>query len=192
MLRSIGVAVVLVASPPGLFAQTAGQDSILVGLEQVEVLVGVTLDADISTASDSRQLEERLHAAIVSALERAGIRVKANAESRLVLALAGAPVTVGTEVQGVAVSSILQLTESGIPGRTVSESIDALPGVQASGQAWRAAYWDLARDRGIWDMPVWSGPLGVAVYPIGAYQADVETEVNHLVRRFIEAHSRYN
>ena len=109
----------------------------------------------------------------MAALDGAGIQVSANAQSPLVLAIAGAPVVVGTEVQGVAVSTILQLMESEITGRAVTESVDAAPGVQADGRAWRAAYWDLARDRGTWDTPVWSGPLGVAVYPIGAYDADL-------------------
>ena len=53
MLRSIGVAAVLMASPLGLFAQNAGQDSVLVGLEQVDVLVSAALDADVSTAAGS-------------------------------------------------------------------------------------------------------------------------------------------
>ena len=91
-----------------------------------------------------------------------------------VLVIAAAPIIVGEDVGRVAVSSILQLTESVLPGRIVRESIDAALVVQAGARAWRAAYWDLARDREFWTTPAWSGALGVTVYGVDTYQTDLE------------------
>ena len=178
--------------PSGIAGQVTGQDAILVGLQRVGVQVGVVVSYDHPALIGEVQLRDRLVEVLELTLREAGITVTDDAASHLVLVIAAAPITVGEDVGGVAVSSILQLTESVLPGRIVRESIDSAPGVQAGARAWRAAYWDLARDREFWTTPVWSGALGVAVYAVDTYQADLERDVVRLVQDFANAYRRAN
>jgi hypothetical protein len=186
------IVLLLVVFPASVLAQVAGQDAILVGLEQVYVEVDVVVSYDDPSLVGEVQLRDRLRAVLELELGRAGLTVTADATSRLVLAMAAAPITLGEQVRGVAVSSILQLKEPSLVGRAISESVDSRPAVGASAGAWRSAYWDLARDRELWVMPVWSGPLGVGLYPVDRHEQELEREAVRLAQTFINSYLAAN
>ena len=184
--------VVVAVLPYSIVAQATDQDVILVDLREVSVEVDVVVSYDDPSLVGEVELRDRLQTAVERELREAGMTVTDDATSDLVFAFAVAPINVGGTVGGVAVSSILQLKESAITGRMVDASIRAAPAVGATSRAWRAAYWDLARDTGFWGMPVWSGPLGVVIYPVDNHRGDLEQEAVRLTRIFTDAHRRAN
>ncbi len=192
MPRSMLVLLVAAALPRAVVAQVTGQDSVLVGLRQVSVEVDVVIGYDDPALIGEVQLRDRLQAALEGQLRSAGLTVTADATPQLVLAIAAAPILTEEGVMGVAVSSILQLKDLALPRATLVRSIDANPGVAASALAWRRAYWDLARDGGSWTVPIWSGPLGVALYPVDSHREELEREATALARVFTDAFRRAN
>ncbi len=192
MPRSMLVLLLVAAFPHAAVAQATGQDSVLVGLRQVSVEVDVVVGYDEPTLIGQIQLRNRLQAALEVELRGAGLTVTAEATPQLVLAVAAAPILMGGSVMGVAASSLLKLKDFALSRAAVARSIDSAPGVGASAMAWRRAYWDLAGDGASWMVPIWSGPLGVALHPVESHREGLEREAVALTRVFTDAFRRAN